>query len=131
MVQYLKHNSFLLLYSHTHRTSPFLASPRLLPILGFAGTKPEHLHSILFEGLDPILSREGLFGRGTYFAEHPAKIDQYVAVDSKWAGSNPADSLFPLHRKLYSRHAHHPEGNVYYTLVCRVAVGEVVRTKNG
>ena len=42
------------------------------------GTDPECLHSILFEGLNPKLAREGLFGRGTYLAENAAKIDQYT-----------------------------------------------------
>lgn len=29
------------------------------------GTKPEHLHALLFQGLDPDLAGRGLFGRGT------------------------------------------------------------------
>jgi len=29
------------------------------------GTAPEHLHSILFEGLDGSLANNGLFGRNT------------------------------------------------------------------
>lgn len=37
------------------------------------GTKPDHLHKLLFEGLDPDLAKKGLFGRGTYLAEHAAK----------------------------------------------------------
>ena len=40
------------------------------------GTKPEHLYSLLFEGLDPHLASEGLFGKGSYFAEDAAKVDQ-------------------------------------------------------
>jgi hypothetical protein len=32
------------------------------------------------------LTRIGLFGAGTYFAEHPCKIDQYTTADSVWRG---------------------------------------------
>lgn len=44
------------------------------------GTHAEHCYSILYEGLDPNLSSDGLFGRGTYFAEDGAKIDQYLGL---------------------------------------------------
>ena len=33
------------------------------------GTTPKPLYGILFEGLDPALSKKGLFGNGTYLAE--------------------------------------------------------------
>jgi RNA:NAD 2'-phosphotransferase (TPT1/KptA family) len=45
-----------------------------LQVLLLHGTKPENLHSILFTGLDPEVSKEGLFGKGTYFAESAAKV---------------------------------------------------------
>jgi hypothetical protein len=32
------------------------------------------------------LTKTGLFGAGTYFAEHPCKIDQYTTADSVWRG---------------------------------------------
>ena len=32
------------------------------------GTTPTPLYGILFEGLDPALSKKGLFGNGTYLA---------------------------------------------------------------
>jgi hypothetical protein len=36
--------------------------------------KYQVMHGILFEGLDPALARQGLFGAGTYFAEDAAKV---------------------------------------------------------
>ena len=53
------------------------------------GTKPQHLHSLLFDGLDPQVSSDGLFGRGVYFAEDAAKIDQYVGVDTRDRRAEP------------------------------------------
>lgn len=55
---------------------PDETDPLANEVLLLHGTRPEALHSILFEGLDPALARSGLFGRGTYFAEHAAKVDQ-------------------------------------------------------
>jgi len=40
------------------------------------GTKPELLFPILFEGLDPTVAKDGLFGRGTYFAEAAGKASE-------------------------------------------------------
>lgn len=34
------------------------------------GTAPGNLHSILFQGLDPLVASNGRFGRGVYFAEN-------------------------------------------------------------
>ena len=48
------------------------------------GTRPENLHSILFEGHKTALANNGLFGRGIYFAENAAKIDQYSTNDDSW-----------------------------------------------
>ena len=54
-------------------------------------------HGILFEGLDPHLSKDGLFGKGTYLAEDAAKIDQYLKQDLEWRGNKPDHEL----QKLY------------------------------
>ncbi|CAE7213394.1 unnamed protein product [Symbiodinium natans] len=94
------------------------------------GTKPEHLHDILFEGLDPHLSKEGLFGKGTYLAEDAAKIDQYLTQDPEWKGNKPEHELYNLHKKLYERGVKHAT-HVYYALVCRVALGDPFVTKDG
>ncbi|CAE7772735.1 NEIL3 [Symbiodinium sp. CCMP2592] len=94
------------------------------------GTKPEHVHDILFEGLDPLLSKEGLFGTGTYLAEDAAKVDQYLTKDPEWKGNELEHELQPLHKKLYERGVKHAT-NIYYALVCRVALGEVAVTKDG
>lgn len=91
------------------------------------GTEPQHLHSILFEGLDPTVAADGLFGRGTYFAESAGKIDQYATVDHKFQSDGP---LSELHEKLYTSAAKHP-GRVHYALVCRVALGRPAVTKDG
>ena len=94
-------------------------------------TDPKNLHSILFEGLDPTISHEGLFGRGVYFAECAAKSDQYAVMDRK-LNYKEDESLFDLHHKLYKKFEgrEHP-GQVYYCLVSRVVLGHPVRTKDG
>ena len=94
------------------------------------GTKPEHLHNILFEGLDPHLSMDGLFGKGTYLAEDAAKVDQYLTKDPAWKGNVPEHDLYALHKKLYERGVKHAN-EVYYALVCRAALGEMVVTQDG
>ncbi|CAE8669573.1 unnamed protein product [Polarella glacialis] len=99
-------------------------------VLLLHGTKPEHLYDILFEGLDPKVSHKGLFGRGTYLAEDAAKVDQYLTMDAEWRGSKPEHELHQLHKQLYERGVKH--GNqVFYALVCRVALGKVLKTKDG
>ena len=57
--------------AHAQAATALLQSARLEPLaegvneaLLLHGTKPEHLHSLLFEGLDPHLASEGLFGKG-------------------------------------------------------------------
>ena len=85
------------------------------------GTSPEHLHGILFEGLDP----ERRFGRGTYFAENAAKIDQYTSLDVKWnkQGDQLRAALQPCQA---------PGAAACDTpFVCRVVLGLVVRTRDG
>ena len=86
-----------------------------LHLASFQMSRPRH--GILFEGLDPHLSKDGLFGKGTYLAEAAAKIDQYLKQDLEWRGNKPDHEL----QKLYEvgvKHATH----VYYALVCRRAL---------
>lgn len=95
------------------------------------GTKPEVVASILEQSLDPQMAADGLFGRGTYFAEHPVKINQYVTQDEEFKGGareNKYRSICKLHNKLYPRPDMHP-GRVYYALVCRVILGSPDVTK--
>lgn len=101
------------------------------------GTKAEYVYSILFQGLDPNLSTLGLFGRGTYFAEDGAKIDQYLGeldrqfIDKKKTQRGTRDYwIAKLHRRLYTYGVDHPNG-VHYAFVCRVVMGEPVITKTG
>eukprot|EP00435_Cladocopium_sp_Y103_P010788 s3559_g2.t2 len=94
------------------------------------GTKPQHLYNILFEGLDPHLSMDGLFGKGSYLAEDAAKVDQYLTKDPVWKGHAPEHELHSLHKKLYERGVKHAN-DVYYALVCRAALGEMVVTQDG
>ena len=89
------------------------------------GTKAEIVSSILAKSLDPGLARQGLFGKGTYFAEHPAKIDQYTVVDREFRGGKRQSKygvVCTLHNQLYPLPELHP-GNAHYALVCRVALG--------
>ena len=76
------------------------------------GTKPSVVARILNKNLDPEMSKPGLFGRGTYFAENPAKIDQYTVIDEEYKTQNQ------LHGHLYPSPDEHA-GHVYYALVCR------------
>jgi len=62
------------------------------------------------------------YGDGSYLAEDAGKNDQYTKVDSQRDGSSE------VHKRLYAHGAHHP-GKVFYILVCRVALGHHVRTK--
>ena len=91
------------------------------------GTEPRHLHSILFGGLDPHIAANGMFGRGTYFAENAGKNDQYTAEDVKFQKEG---ELAELHEKLYKGQQQHSE-RVRYIVVCRVALGRTVRTMDG
>jgi hypothetical protein len=90
------------------------------------GADPRKLHSILFEGLDPGVAEDGLFGRGTYFAENAGKIDQYARVDHRY---DMDGELSELHQKLYGSNRH--PTRVRYALVCRVLLGKPARTKDG
>ena len=68
--------------------------------------------------------------QGNYLAENPCKNDQYVDVDERRATSG---SLKKLHEMLYRGRnrggVDHPR-DVYYLLLCRVAMGCYVRTKD-
>ena len=92
------------------------------------GTSPENLYSILFEGLDPELSRNGLFGRGVYFADNAAKVDMYAKVDNVFQKEG---ELAKFHEKVYDhRSCKHPKG-VRYALICRVLLGRIIKTTDG
>ena len=62
------------------------------------------------------------YGEGLYLAEDAGKNDQYTKVDPQYDGSSE------LHKRLYTHGARHP-GMVLYILVCRVALGYHVRTR--
>jgi hypothetical protein len=95
------------------------------------GTDPDHMQSVLFEGLDPNLSRKGRFGRGIYFAESAVKSNDYTSLDRDWQGSKDSD-IGRLHKSLYKAILmnKHP-GDVRYMLVCRVVLGNPVKTVDG
>jgi hypothetical protein len=95
------------------------------------GTDPDHMQSVLFEGLDPNLSRKGRFGRGIYFAESAVKSNDYTSLDCTWQGNKDSD-IGRLHKSLYkaSLMNKHP-GDVRYMLVCRVVLGNPVKTVDG
>jgi hypothetical protein len=84
------------------------------------GTKPEVVSNILEKCLDPGMAQAGLFGRGTYFAEHPAKIDQYTKAETQ---QTSRETRRKLHKKLFPTSDFHP-GSVRYALVCRVIMGD-------
>ena len=61
--------------------------------------------------------------QGSYFADDAGKIDQYCVRDEQYVRGND------LHTRLYPSQAggqRHP-GNVFYGLVCRVALGHTVQ----
>ena len=86
--------------------APGALESRVNEVLLLHGTKPEAVFPILWQGLDPLLAKDGLFGSGSYFAEDAAKVDQYCTVDKEWRGSLD-HALQPLHRKLYERGTKH------------------------
>lgn len=65
-----------------------------------------------------------------YFSEDADKVDQYVACDKAFV-KQQGPTKGALHARLYggAREQSHP-GNVYYLLVCRVALGHYVRTRD-
>ena len=96
------------------------------------GTKPQFLLDILANGPNERYSGATgtLFGNGMYFSEDADKVDQYVSCDRAFV-KQQGPSKGALHSALYggSREQSHP-GNVYYVLVCRVALGHYVRTRD-
>lgn len=91
------------------------------------GTVNAVLESILHNGMNERFSG-GFFGKGTYLAEDPAKIDQYCTADlKKDAGSEDLH----LHAMLYDSHKIAHPGKVFYCFACRAALGYSVHTKDG
>jgi len=90
------------------------------------GTKPEHVVSILVNGLSERLSG-GLFGCGVYMAEDPSKVDQYCTCDN---ASVADEHVKDLHERIYHSNPH-PGGKIYYCFAVRVALGCPVFTKDG
>eukprot|EP00397_Hematodinium_sp_SG-2012_P012046 GEMP01012202.1.p1 GENE.GEMP01012202.1~~GEMP01012202.1.p1 ORF type:complete len:993 (+),score=159.88 GEMP01012202.1:182-3160(+) len=88
------------------------------------GTSPDPILSICTSGVNERFTSLALFGKGTYFAEDPAKTDQYVQGDGV-LGSHPA-----LHQRLFPPHGHakFPEYpyKAYYIFLCRVLIGFAV-----
>mmetsp|Transcript_65330 Transcript_65330/g.105856 ORF Transcript_65330/g.105856 Transcript_65330/m.105856 type:complete len:164 (+) Transcript_65330:2-493(+) len=89
------------------------------------GTKPDVVLSILKNGMNERFAGSAAgtaFGDGSYFADDAGKIDQYVTPDTAYSQANP------LHKQLYNESHKHP-GNVFYAMVCRVALGHSVQYK--
>ena len=89
------------------------------------GTKADVLISILSTGMNERFAGTAAgaaYGEGSYLAEDAGKNDQYTKVDPQYDGSSE------LHKRLYAHGVPHP-GKVFYILVCRVALGHHVRTK--
>ncbi len=98
------------------------------------GTKPQFLLDILANGPNERYSGAtgALFGQGMYFAEDADKVDQYVSVDKAFV-KQQGPSKGALHARLYpggARDGNSHPGNVYYLLICRVALGHYVRTRD-
>jgi serine/threonine protein kinase len=90
------------------------------------GTSAGVLFNILSTGLNERFAGTAagaVYGEGSYLAEDAGKNDQYTKVDSQYDGSSE------LHKRLYAHGARHHPGKVFYILVCRVALGHHVRTK--
>jgi len=92
------------------------------------GTKPQFLLDILANGPNERYSGAGLFGNGMYFGEDADKVDQYVSVEKEFIELKGGKGA--LHARLYGnkREQKHP-GDVLYLLICRVALGHFVRTR--
>ena len=89
------------------------------------GTSMDKLLKVLTNGLNERYSGSNAgtaFGEGVYLAEDVGKCDQYCTADARWLSS------CELHRRLFGKHNPHP-GNLYYVLVCRVALGYPAITK--
>jgi hypothetical protein len=90
------------------------------------GTNAGVLFNILSTGMNERFAGTAAgaaYGEGSYLAEDAGKNDQYTkVVDPQYDGSSE------LHKRLYAHGARH-QGMVFYILVCRVALGHQVRTK--
>ena len=89
------------------------------------GTNAGVLINILSTGMNERFAGTAAgaaYGEGSYLAEDAGKNDLYTKVDSQYDGSSE------LHKRLYAHGVPHP-GKVFYILVCRVALGHHVRTK--
>ena len=90
------------------------------------GTNAGVLFNILSTGMNERFAGTAAgaaYGEGSYLAEDAGKNDQYTkVVDPQYDGSSE------LHKRLYAHGARH-QGMVFYILVCRVALGHHVRTK--
>ncbi|KAJ1462281.1 hypothetical protein M885DRAFT_506458 [Pelagophyceae sp. CCMP2097] len=93
------------------------------------GTTPGAVSRILRHNLDPLKARAGFFGAGTYLAEHPSKMDQYLCCHE--AALRHADLGSTSRNKLYPSESDVPRGQVSYALVCRVVLGNAVETRDG
>lgn len=91
------------------------------------GTKPELVASILQNGVDPRFCR-GLFGLGAYFAEAPAKVDQYCTADDP---ASEDANMMSLHKCLYNDCGLWHPGKVFYCFVVRSIVGAAIHTRDG
>jgi hypothetical protein len=86
------------------------------------GTKPELVHAILQNGIDPRFC-SGIFGQGAYFAENPSKVDQYCTADF--------DDGSEFHKILYANNGLTHPGKVFYCFVVKVVVGAAIHTGDG
>jgi len=88
------------------------------------GTNAAVLPSIMVQGMNERFagsSAGAAYGEGSYLAEDAGKNDQYVTVDAHY------DRSSDLHKRLYNNRCRHPN-DVFYIVVCRVALGHHVRT---
>lgn len=90
------------------------------------GTKPEHVMSIIHNGLNEKLSG-GTFGKGVYLAEDSSKIDQYCTPDARY-GEGPEDVIL-LQKMLYDAGSH--SGNLFYCFIVKAVLGVPMSTKDG
>ena len=74
----------------------------------------------------PTIAANANFGRGIYFADEAARIDQYARVDKRFEKEG---QLAELHEKIYGSNKH--PRNVRYCLISRVLFGNYVVTKDG
>ncbi|CAE8604443.1 unnamed protein product [Polarella glacialis] len=92
------------------------------------GTTSGTVLAILAGGLNARLSNSGLFGHGTYFCDNLGKADQYTNEDPQFSSSG--SPLHELHKRLYRQALPHPT-RVRYMFLCRVVLGEFLRTRDG